>query len=75
MAYRPRGTLARTLFNKIHNDQYLEGYDMKLVSTQMPAFPSFTPINLFNFIFAVVHLVETIARAIPVEIFATGKTG
>lgn len=31
MAYRPRGTLARTLYNKIHNDQYLEGYDMRLV--------------------------------------------
>lgn len=37
MAYRPRGTLARTLFNKIHNDQYLDGYDMKLVSPLMPA--------------------------------------
>lgn len=32
MAYRPRGTLARTLYDKIHNDQYLEGYDMRLVS-------------------------------------------
>lgn len=42
MAYRPRGTLARTLFDKIHNDQYLEGYDMKLVSSYMPAFPSLT---------------------------------
>lgn len=31
MAYRPRGTLARTLYDKIHNDQYLEGYDMRLV--------------------------------------------
>lgn len=35
MAYRPRGTLARTLYDKIHNDQYLEGYDMKLVG-QLP---------------------------------------
>lgn len=25
--YRPRGTLARALFEKIHNDQYLESYD------------------------------------------------
>lgn len=32
MTYRPRGTLARALYDKIHNDQYLEGYDMKLVS-------------------------------------------
>lgn len=31
MAYRPRGTLARTLYDKVHNDQYLEGYDMSLV--------------------------------------------
>lgn len=31
MSYRPRGTLARTLYDKIHNDQYLEGYDMRLV--------------------------------------------
>lgn len=31
MAYRPRGTLARALYDKIHNDQYLEGYDMNLV--------------------------------------------
>lgn len=31
MAYRPRGTLARALYDKIHNDQYLEGYDMSLV--------------------------------------------
>lgn len=40
MAYRPRGTLARTLFDKIHNDQYLEGYDMKLVSlSRLPISP------------------------------------
>lgn len=31
MSYRPRGTLARTLYDKIHNDQYVEGYDMRLV--------------------------------------------
>lgn len=34
MSYRPRGTLARTLYDKIHNDQYLEGYDMRLVRIQ-----------------------------------------
>lgn len=32
MAYRPRGTLARALYDKIRNDNYLEGYDMRLVS-------------------------------------------
>lgn len=35
MSYRPRGTLARTLYDKIHNDEYLEGYDMRLV--RMPS--------------------------------------
>lgn len=34
MTYRPRGTLARTLYDKIHNDHYLEGYDMRLVSLE-----------------------------------------
>lgn len=32
MAYRPRGTLARALYDKIRNDNYLDGYDMRLVS-------------------------------------------
>ncbi|XP_031620489.1 methyltransferase-like protein 9 [Contarinia nasturtii] len=39
MTYRPRGTLARTLYDKIHNDQYLEGYDMRLwytLTTRLP---------------------------------------
>lgn len=33
MAYRPRGALARALYDKVRNDQYLEGYDMRLVRT------------------------------------------
>ncbi|CAD7088165.1 unnamed protein product [Hermetia illucens] len=28
--YRPRGALARAIFEKVHNDQYLDGYDTKL---------------------------------------------
>lgn len=40
MAYRPRGTLARTLYDKIHNDQHLEGYDMKLVCLQTFTWPA-----------------------------------
>lgn len=32
MAYRPRGLLARAVYEKVHNDQYLDGYDMQLVS-------------------------------------------
>uniref|UniRef100_A0A1L8DCG4 Putative methyltransferase-like protein 9 n=1 Tax=Nyssomyia neivai TaxID=330878 RepID=A0A1L8DCG4_9DIPT len=28
--YRPKGALARAVYDKVHNDQYLEGYDMKL---------------------------------------------
>lgn len=31
MAYRPRGVVARAVYEKVHNDQYLDGYDMKLV--------------------------------------------
>lgn len=31
MSYKPRGVLARTVYEKVHNDQYLDGYDMKLV--------------------------------------------
>lgn len=30
--YRPRGTLARALFEKVHNDQYLESYDTTQVN-------------------------------------------
>lgn len=44
MTYRPRGTLARTLYDKIHNDQYLEGYDMRLV--RVPRIHNFT--NLYS---------------------------
>lgn len=32
MSYRPRGVLARAVYEKVHNDQYLDGYDMQLVS-------------------------------------------
>lgn len=32
MSYRPRGALARAVFEKVHNDQYLDSYDMQLVS-------------------------------------------
>lgn len=32
MAYKPRGVVARAVYEKVHNDQYLDGYDMKLVS-------------------------------------------
>lgn len=32
MAYKPRGAIARAVYEKVHNDQYLDGYDMKLVS-------------------------------------------
>lgn len=32
MSYRPRGILARAVYEKVHNDQYLDGYDMQLVS-------------------------------------------
>lgn len=31
MAYRPRGALARALFDKIHNDQYINDFDMRQV--------------------------------------------
>lgn len=31
MSYKPRGVLARTVYEKVHNDQYLDGFDMKLV--------------------------------------------
>lgn len=32
MTYRPRGVFARALYDKVNNDQYIEGYDMKLVN-------------------------------------------
>lgn len=32
MSYKPRGILARAVYDKVHNDQYLDGYDMQLVS-------------------------------------------
>lgn len=32
MTYRPRGVFARALYDKVNNDRYIEGYDMKLVS-------------------------------------------
>ncbi|KAJ6645450.1 Protein-L-histidine N-pros-methyltransferase [Pseudolycoriella hygida] len=30
MTYRPRGVFARALYDKVNNDRYLEGYDMRL---------------------------------------------
>lgn len=32
MSYRPRGALARALFEKLHNDTDLDNIDMKFVS-------------------------------------------
>lgn len=40
MSYRPRGALARALFEKVHNDQFLEEFDMALwykMEKQLPA--------------------------------------
>ena len=30
--YRPRGTLARAIFEKVHNDDFIDDYDTRLVS-------------------------------------------
>ena len=30
-SYRPRGALARAVYEKVHNDDFLEDYDMTLV--------------------------------------------
>lgn len=62
--YRPRGALARTLYEKVHNDQYLEGYDMKLVIYYFFFFVLFSLVNLNNFsdlIYLVVYITETIS--------------
>lgn len=48
--YRPRGTLARAIFEKVHNDQYLDTYDTRLVSTKMKIV--FFNLNCFNFLFS-----------------------
>lgn len=37
MAYKPRGVVARAVYDKVHNDQYVDGYDMKLVSLVITA--------------------------------------
>lgn len=79
MTYRPRGTLARTLYDKIHNDQYLEGYDMRLVRINR-AYILFQVNrslmkNELNVFFTVVHIIKTVARAISEKISTIGKTG
>lgn len=83
MSYRPRGTLARTLYDKIHNDQYLEGYDMRLV--RILSVSIFYPkhyLRVSNSLifseqkltFSVVYFIKNTARKIPNEIFSAGKT-
>ncbi|XP_055385821.1 protein-L-histidine N-pros-methyltransferase [Condylostylus longicornis] len=37
--YKPRGTFARAIFEKVHNDQYLDEYDTRMwykISTRLP---------------------------------------
>lgn len=86
MTYRPRGTLARTLYDKIHNDQYLEGYDMRLVRIRFkmhtPHYLFITKFAQFCFLslsrsinYSVVYAVEGAARTLSSKIFAIGKTG
>lgn len=70
MAYRPRGTLARTLYNKIHNDQYLEGYDMKLVSEGINCGLILPKSIGLSVLISVVYFDETFTRKISKEIFA-----
>lgn len=55
MSYRPRGILARAVYEKVHNDQYLDGYDMQLVS--IFACVSTTPIDFNTHVHT--HLIVT----------------
>lgn len=48
MSYRPRGILARAVYEKVHNDQYLDGYDMQLVSVYSTRQTPVCPQSIFN---------------------------
>lgn len=66
MTYRPRGTLARTLYDKIHNDQYLEGYDMRLVSLKS-IHHKIKSIFIYQFLYRIISVV-LIAKTIAGKI-------
>lgn len=75
MTYRPRGTLARTLYDKIHNDQYVEGYDMRLVRVHWFN-QLFTKIaKLTQFFYLVVYAIKGTTRTVSNQVFGTRKTG